>query len=291
MRRAAIIIITTAVLATGCGGARHGASTTTVHATVQSAPAGPRIGVVGPLALSIPGVRVVHGSLAQMSDDDLVLVDASVADVATVAAAAHAHPVSHFALVGASTKGFHRTNLVGLVLREAQAARLGGVVAGLAAQEQGGPDARVAWVGPQENALAAAFAGGVHESLPGATVLHVWSKGIPARCKEAALGAIARGAVVVIAHRGLCALAAAAAAHQQNHVALSITDFELPGVPATIVAGDAVSGVYRGGEDLVFGATSGAIGIRQLDGRISAETGLRARAAAQQLASGLPPTG
>jgi len=288
MRRLAIITLTAAVAA-GCGSTRHASLTTA--AKPKPPPAGLRIGVVGPLAVAVPGAVAEHGTLAHVSGDALVLVDAAVAGVARVAAAANHHPATHFALVGGSTKGFHRPNLVGLVVREEQAAQLAGVVAGFVADEQGGAAARVAWVGPQERMLAAAYAGGVHRSLPTAGVLYAWSKRIPARCKEAALGAIARGAVVVTAHRGLCADAVAVAAHQQNHVALSVADFELPGVPATILVRDAVAGVYHGGEDLVFGATSGAIGVRRLDSRISMATALRARAAAQELASGLPPSG
>jgi hypothetical protein len=41
----------------------------------------------------------------------------------------------------------------------------------------------------------------------------------------------------------------------------------------------------------VFGAASGAIGIRRLDPLISPATAVRARAAAEELASGLRPTG
>jgi len=41
----------------------------------------------------------------------------------------------------------------------------------------------------------------------------------------------------------------------------------------------------------VFGARSGAIAVRTLDPRISPQVAVRARAAAQQLANGLRPTG
>jgi hypothetical protein len=289
MMRAAIIVTATMLVA-GCGGAKHAAQTTT-RPQPKQAPSGLRIGVVGPLDLRVPGAVLERGTFATVGDDPLVLVDAATADAARVAAAADTHPIAHYALVGASTKGDRRTNLVGLVIRDEQAARLGGVVAGLVAQEEGGSDARVAWIGPQENGLAAAFARGVHDVLPAATVLHSWSKSVPARCKEAALGAIGRGATVVMAHGGLCADAVASAAHEQNHVALALTDFEVPAVPAAIVARDAVAGVYRGNEDLTFGASSGAIGVAHLDPLVSSAVALRARAAAQQLASGLPPTG
>jgi hypothetical protein len=62
-------------------------------------------------------------------------------------------------------------------------------------------------------------------------------------------------------------------------------------VAAAVVVRDAVAGVFHGGEDLVFGAGSGAIGVRRLDPLISPATAARARAAAEELASGLRPTG
>ena len=147
---------------------------------------------------------------------------------------------------------------------------------------------RVAWVGPQERRLAGAFAQGVHRALPGATVLDEWSRSIPARCKEAALAGIDRGAMVVVADGGLCAQAAVVAARQQNVPGLQLGDFEFRNVLTNLIARDAAAGVYHGGEDLVFGAGSGAIGIGTLDPRISFATLVRARAAAQELAGSAP---
>jgi hypothetical protein len=291
--RAALVALAVLCAATeaGCGDARR---TTTVRLEAPKPPApraGLRIGVVGPLDVRVEGAVPERGRLAQVASDALVVVSAQVLDVATVAAAADAHPTSHFALVGASVKGFRRPNLLGLVLDDRQAARLGGVVAGLVAGDQGGQEARVAWVGPQERALAGAFARGAQDIRPGTTVLRAWSRDNPAACKEAALGAIDRGAVAVMAHGGTCADAAIAGAHQQNRVGVRIADFEFPDVPAGVVVGDAVSGVYRGGEDLVFGAASGAIGVRRLDPRVPPDIAVQAHTAAQQLANGLRASG
>jgi basic membrane lipoprotein Med (substrate-binding protein (PBP1-ABC) superfamily) len=279
--------------AAGCGSAGHTTTVTAKRAAVQVAPSGLQVGVVGALRVGpVPGASVARvGALATMSAYPLVLVSAEAADLVAVEAAARQHPSSHYVYAGASTKGHHRPNLVGIVLNDTQAAQLGGVVAGLVASEQGGLNARVAWVGPQEEPLAGAFAREIQNVQPGTTVLRAWSTDRPAACKEAALGAIARGAVVVMAHGGLCAEAATAGAHQQNRVGLQISDFELTRVPLGIVLGDAVAGVFRGGEDIVFGASSGAIGVRRLDPRISADIVVRARAAAQQLSSGLRPSG
>ena len=289
MRRAAIISAA-ALLASGCGSA-HQRTATTAPPGPKAAPTGLAVGVAGPLAVSVSGTRIRRGPLDELLGLPLILVSARSAPLANVAAAAARAPTSHFAFVGASTEGSHRQNLVGVVVRAEQAALLGGVVAGFVAKERGGAAGRVAWVGPEERALTSAFVRGVHESFASATVLVASSRQAPARCKEAALGAIARGAVVVMAHGGACAAAAADGAHQQNHPALSLDDFELPSVAATVVVRDAVAGVFHGGEDLVFGAASGAIGVRRLDPLISPATAVRARAAAEELASGLRPTG
>jgi basic membrane lipoprotein Med (substrate-binding protein (PBP1-ABC) superfamily) len=294
--RAALVALSLlcAGAATGCGSATHTTTVTAKRTTAPAPPPGLRVGVVGPLDVkAVPGASIAASgrTLAATAAYPLVVVSAQAADIATVEAVAQQHPTSHYVYVGGSTKGHHRSNLVGLVLDDAQAARLGGIVAGLVAQEQGGLDARVAWVGPQEEALATPFTRGTQDVQPGTVVLRAWSIALPAACKEAALGAIARGAVVVMAHGGLCAQAAIAGAHQQNRVGLQISDFELSNVPIGVVMSDAVAGVYRGGEDIVFDASSGAIGVRQLDSRISADIGVRARSAAQQLSSGLRPSG
>jgi hypothetical protein len=295
MRMRAVLIalaLLCGLTAAGCGGARH-TTVTAKRATVSPPPLGLRVGVVGPLeAKPVSGASIVRESaIATIPAYPLVLVSAQAADLAAVDAVAARYPTSHYAYVGGSTKGHRRPNLVGIVLDDAQAAQLGGVVAGLVAAEQGGMNARVAWVGPQERSVAAAFARGAQNVQPGTTVLRAWSASLPAACKEAALGAIARGAVVVMAHGGLCAEAAIAGAHQQNHVGLQLSDFEFSSVPAGVLISDAVAGVFRGGEDIVFGASTGAIGVRHLDPGISPDVAVRARAAAQQLASGLRPTG
>ena len=100
------------------------------------------------LDVDVAGVAGVHGTLARVGGLPLVVVSADAAGPAAVANAARAHPLSHFALVGGSTKHHRVGNLVGLVLRDEQAARLAGLVAGYATADAGGTAPRVAWVGP-----------------------------------------------------------------------------------------------------------------------------------------------
>ena len=288
MRLAAAFL--TVLLLAGCGGgAKRSVTTTTIGKPSQ--PAGLRVGVVGHLQVRAAGAVVEHVSLRRAADESLVLVSASTRASSDLLAQSAAHPGTHYVLVGGSVAAQRLPNLAGIVLRDDQAARLGGVVAGLAALEGNERSARVAWVGPREAALAAAFVRGVHEVAAGATVLRAWSPDRPASCKESALGAIGRGATVVMASRGLCAEAAIAGAHERNQPGLQLSDFELPGIPAALIVRDAVGGLLHGGEDIVFGAASGAIAVRHLDPLFSPTVAADARTAAQQLASGHAPSG
>jgi hypothetical protein len=289
LRLGAALGIVLALIGAGCGSPRKAtpaASTVTRASPPAQAPNELRVGLVGPLRLDVAGVVAERGTLAQVGDAPLVLVSAQASSLAAVAAAARAHPESHFALVGESTKNDRAPNLVGLIVSDDQAARLGGIVAGAEAAEAGGLSPRVAWVGPEERPLASAFARGAHSALPGAVVLVESSRSNPAQCKEAALAAIARGATVVMAADGICAQAAISGAHQQNVPGLQLGDFQFPEVVANLVTRAALGGLFHGGEDIVFGASSGAIGVRTLDPRISFAIVTRARAAAQEITGG-----
>jgi basic membrane lipoprotein Med (substrate-binding protein (PBP1-ABC) superfamily) len=289
MRFLAAGLVVVAAGAGGCGGSGTAVQRTTTAAVTPPVRDGLRIGVVGPLTVRVAGALAERGSLDQVGGDPLVLVSAETTDAAAVAAAADRYPSTHFALVGGSTKGFHRPNLAGLVIRDDQAARLTGVVAALAVADQSVSAARVAWVGPEERALASEFAAGVHTLSPQTTVLREWASSAGATCKEAAIAATGRGATVLAAHGGVCARAVARGAHERNLVALAVDDFEVPDIVAAQAAHDAVAGVYHGDEDIVFGEHSGAIGIRRLDSRISPEAAAQARALVQQLVSGRRP--
>jgi hypothetical protein len=262
---------------------------TTIAAASQ--PAGLRVGVVGALDVRAVGATVQHVLLRKAAEETLVLVSSDAPTSANLPAEAAMHPGTHYVLVGGSAAAQRLQNLAGIVLRDDQAARLGGIVAGLAIREDADPEARAAWVGPRDESLAAAFVRGVHEVAAGTTVLRVWTPSQPAACKESALGAIGRGATVVMAAHGLCAEAAIAGAHERNQPGLQLSDFELPSIPAALIVRDGVRGVFHGGEDIVFGAASGAIAVRHLDPLLSTTVGSEARAAAQQMATGRPPSG
>jgi hypothetical protein len=279
------------LLLAGCGPARDATATATAVTTTTTAPAAPKlaVGVVGPLQVTVPGVKVVRGTLGALPGLPLVLVSSSQTGAKTLAKIARSHPRAHYALVGASTETDREPNLAGLVFQTDQAARLAGLVAGHVVFDTGSGGSRVAWIGPEERPLATAAARGLHSVAPGATMLRQWTSRVPARCKEGALAAIGRGATVVIAHGGLCGEAVVNAAHEQGLVGLQLGDFELPSVAANWIASEAEHGIYHGDGDVDFGLRSGALGIGRLDPAIPAATAIRARAAVQELVGGLTP--
>jgi basic membrane lipoprotein Med (substrate-binding protein (PBP1-ABC) superfamily) len=270
------------LLASGCGGTTGRASSTTTTAT--PAPIGLRVGVVGPLQVQAAGAVIESMSLRAAAEESLVLAEATPRTSVSVPEAALAHPSTHYALVGASAAAHRLPNLAGVLVRDDQAARLAGAIAGLAVRGQS--NRRVAWVGPRDASLVGAFVQGVHAVEPGTTILRQWSIDRPAACKESALTAVGRGATVIMAPHGLCAAAALDGAHERNQPGLELSDFQLPNVAAAQVVRDAVHGRYHGGEDIVFGAASGAIAVRHLDPLLPETVAVQARAFAEQLASG-----
>ena len=291
MRRPALhagtVAIILAVLAcTACGAQTPRTRTVAVR---TGPPPVLRVGVVGPLVVSVPRVAVRRGTLASVQRYPLVLVAAGHVTTRALAAVAAANPDSHFALVGASVQSVKQPNLAGIVFRETQAAQLGGILAGYTAAAQGISQPPVAWVGPAGLDLVRSFTHGVHQVAGGVTVLVDRTPATPAACKESALSAFLRRAVVVMARQGICAAAVAAAAADQNRVAASVPDFELPDAVVESVVRAAVNGSYSGGEDVIFGFATGAIGVRRLDRRVPAVVATRVRSAAQALSGGRPP--
>src|SRR5439155_5701832 len=126
MRLAAAFV--TVLLLAGCGGvAKRPVPTTTIETPSQAA-AGLRVGVVGHLGVRVAGAVVEHVSLRRAASETLVLVSAEARASSDLPAQAAAHPGTHYVLVGGSAAAQRLPNLAGIVLRDDQAARLGGVV-------------------------------------------------------------------------------------------------------------------------------------------------------------------
>ena len=180
----------------GCGAKKPPTRTVVVR---TGPPPALRVGVVGPLDVSVPRVAVTRGTLQAVQRLPLVLIAAGTVGKRAVSSVAAANPDSHFALVGASVQEVKQPNLVGVVFRESQAAQLGGILAGYTASAQGVAEPPVAWVGPADTGIVRSFTLGVHQVAAGVTVLVDRSPATPAACKESALAAFLRGAAVAMA--------------------------------------------------------------------------------------------
>jgi basic membrane protein A len=277
MRGAALVII--CLLAAGCGGGSERVATTTeTKAKRQAAPA------------VEPEIRVADlaNGRANLDRADLVVVPPGTRGVEELA---REHPDAHFLLIGTPYERAPGPNVAGVLFRDDEAAYLAGVVAGLVTSGEGTLDPGVAWVGARRIAVADAFERGVHGVDPAVRVAKKWTETEPALCKEAALDEVARGASVLLTGTGACADGVLAAAREQNAVGLSLGDFERPEVAVEQFVRDARQGLFHGGENVVFGTASGAVGVGKLDPRVPAEAVAEARAVEQELAAGLRSPG
>jgi basic membrane protein A len=280
MRGAALVIL--CLVAAGCGGGSRDAAETTARESARNAlavPPGPvRVAVVGRLGARLSGVERSSIDRAQ-----LVFVGPAARGVAKLA---KEHPETHFVLVD-RVDGARGPNVAGLLFDTDEAAYLAGAVAALVTRDEGEREPRVAWVGTSgRQRLVDAFERGAKSIVPTVHVIRAWAQADAARCKEAALEAIAKGASVVFAGSGPCVPGALSAAADQNAVGLDLADFERPSVAIGRFVDDARKGLYHGGENIVFGVASGAVGVGRLDPRIDDSTVARAREIEAELAAG-----
>jgi basic membrane protein A len=277
MRGAALVII--CLLAAGCGGGSDRTATATETTAKRQT-----------TASAEPEIRVADLGNGRRDLDraELVVVPRGTRGVEELA---RAHPDAHFLLIGTPYERAPAPNVAGVLFRDDEAAYLAGVVAALVTSGEGTLDPSVAWVGGRRVAVADAFERGVHGVDPAVRVRRTWSETEPAICKEAALDEVARGASVLLTGTGACADGVLAAAREQNAVGLSLGDFERPEVAVDQFVRDARQGLFHGGENVVFGTASGAVGVGKLDPRVPADAVAQARAVEQELAAGLRSPG
>jgi basic membrane lipoprotein Med (substrate-binding protein (PBP1-ABC) superfamily) len=278
MHGAALVVLI--VVLAGCG------SNPAAETTPQEKPARVAAAQTDPGARAVDVVILGDRSLtaARLDAADLVVVPWN---ARRVAATVRRHPSVHFVLVGRSYEEAPGPNVAGILFREDEAAYLAGVVAGLVTAREGAVGADVAWVGGKRKAVADAFERGVHSVDGGAAVIRAWAENDATLCKEAALDAIARGASVILTGRGRCADGALAGAADQNAVGLTLDDFERRSVAVDQFVRDARDGRYHGGENVVFGTSTGAVGVGRLGSRVPPDAVAQARMVEQELAAGL----
>ena len=228
-------------------------------------------------------------SLARQDYDLIVAVGFLMAEA--VDQVAQQFPDANFAIIDFAAGGLASkpANVRGLLFKEQEAGYLSGYLAGLWVAEQGG-DAVISSVGGQKippvDRYIAGYQAGAKKASPGITTLNSYSQDFvdQAKCKEAALDEIARGAHVIFQVAGQCGLGALSAAKEKNvrgigvdadqsylgeHVLTSALKKVDVAVYQTVQS--AQDGTFSGGEDSLFDVASGGVGLGKIAADVPSE--------------------
>jgi basic membrane protein A len=243
------------------------------------------LGVEGRVVVSRANADYVPNlsSLAQQDYDLVIAVGFLMSDA--VDAVAKRFPDVNFAIIDFSHAELKSkpANVRGLLFKEQEAGYLVGYLAGLATKQEAGSKLVIGSVGGQKippvDRYIAGYQAGARKAAPGITTLNAYSQDFvdQAKCKEAALDQIARGARVVFQVAGQCGLGVLSAAKEKNvwgigvdadqaylgpHILTSALKKVDVAVFSTIQA--AQEGAFRGGEDTTFDIASGGVGIGEV---------------------------
>src|SRR5215212_3661408 len=197
---------------------------------------------------------------------------------------ANRFPQNKFAIIDVdqNTLKHKPKNVVGLIFKEQEVGYLAGYLAALAEKRRSGPDV-IGSVGgfkePPVDRFIAGYQAGAKKADPGIKVINGYSSDWDdqAKCKEAALNEIERGAGVVFQVAGGCGLGALDAAKEHGvwgvgvdadqsflgpHVLTSAQKKVDEAVFRTIRS--VVDGKWRGGRNLVFGLRQDGVGLGKI---------------------------
>jgi basic membrane protein A and related proteins len=228
-----------------------------------------------------------HTTLGRQGFD--LVIGVGFAQGEAVDAAATQLPNGRFAIIDVdqTTLPHKPKNVVGILFREEQAGYLAGVLAGRSAQ---GKPPVIGAVGgfkePPVDRFIAGYQAGARWARPQVKTLNAYSSDWDdqAKCKEIALGQIARGASVVFQVAGGCGLGALSAAEERNvwgigvdadqaflgpHVLTSALKRVDEAVFRTIQS--VVDGTWQGGRNLVFGLEEDGVGLGTINGKVPAK--------------------
>jgi basic membrane protein A len=240
-----------------------------------------RLGIVGRVAQSNTPADYIPNltSFARKGFD--LIISVGFAQGNAVATVAPRWPNARFAIIDVDQKTLaHRPkNVVGLLFHEQEAGYLAGYLAALVDKRRPGPHI-IGSVGgvkePPVDRFIAGYQAGARRAVPGIQLLNAYSQDWEdeAKCKELALGEIARGADVVFQVAGGCGLGALDAAKEKRvwgigvdadqsflgpHVLTSAEKNVDSAVYLTIKS--VADGKWRGGRNLVFGLRQHGVGL------------------------------
>jgi len=230
-----------------------------------------------------------HTSLARQGFDLVIGVGFSQGDA--VDAAAVKLPDARFAIVDVDQQSLKNkpANVVGLLFKEQEAGYLAGYLAGLEEKRRDGPDV-VSSVGgfkePPVDRFIAGYQAGAKEAAPGVKTINGYSQtwDDQAKCKEVALGQIARGAGVVFQVAGGCGLGALDAARDRDVWGIGVDadqsflgQFVLTSAMKRVdeavfrTIKSVTDGTWEGGRSITFGLKDDGVGIGKVSSRVAKE--------------------
>ena len=265
------------------------------------------LGVDGRVVVSRANADYVPNltSLAQQDYDLVIAVGFLMADAVDVVA--KRFPDVSFAIIDYSQAELKSkpANVRGLLFKEQEAGYLVGYLAGLVTKEEAGSKLVLGSVGGQKippvDRYIAGYQAGAKKAASGITRLNAYSQDFvdQAKCKEAALDQIARGAHVVFQVAGQCGLGVLSAAKEKNvwgigvdadqaylgpHVLTSALKKVDVAVYDTIKA--VQDGSFGGGEDSTFDVASGGVGLGEIAADVPAELVSRVNQVQDEIAAG-----
>ncbi len=196
-------------------------------------------------------------------------------------------------------------NVRGLLFKEQEAGYLVGYLAALVTKQEAGSKQVIGSVGGQKippvDRYIAGYQAGAKEAVPGITTLNAYSQDFvdQAKCKEAALDQIARGAHVIFQVAGQCGLGALSAAKEKNvrgigvdadqaylgpHILTSALKKVDVAVFETIQS--VQDGRFAGGENTVFDVASGGVGMGKVAPDVSSDLVAQVNEIEDQIAAG-----
>ncbi len=215
-------------------------------------------------------------------------------------------PRTSFAIVDYSQSDLehHPPNAEGLIFKEQEAGYLAGYLAGLV-EQQDADAKKISSVGglkiPPVDRYIAGFRAGARAADPQLKALNGYSHDFvdQAKCKEVALDQISRGSGVVFEVAGRCGLGALDAARDRNVWGIGVDadqSYLGPNILTSAVKRVDVAvfrtieqikdGGFAGGEDTVYDAASGGVGIGPISPRVPPAIVDRVRQREQDLVAG-----
>jgi basic membrane protein A and related proteins len=248
------------------------------------------LGVGGRVVESNSSADYVPNITALVRQGYQLVIGVGFAQGDAIATAARRFPDVKFAIVDVdhdALKG-KPENAQGLLFREEQVGYLVGTIAALSAKRAGATT--ISAVGgykePPVDRFIAGYRAGATAAVPGTKVLYGYSQDWEdqAKCKELALGQIAKGSGVVFQVAGLCGLGALSAAKDkhvwgigvdadQSFLGPHILTSALKGVDrAVFLTIKAVQdGTWKGGGNATFGLDQDGVGLGTVSGKVPQE--------------------